>query len=182
MKERGGGGLERERLVGIYQHSAGVPFISHHFASKYSLPVIPFIPGRPISCPQASDAPMAMSSGKQAVSIDIQTVGSLEHYQSLQAVQVERHGAAAAITRHQELLEELLQLTLCKYRGRPHWALSTNRMLQGGCGEPLRELYGPERFGLFMERRARYDPHDLFLHPAFVKIASQAAPQRYPGE
>lgn len=51
------------------------------------------------------------------------------------------------------------------------------------CGgkDTVRAKYGSERFERFMDRRSRYDPQDLFLNPAFVKIASQAEPDRYPG-
>ena len=82
----------------------------------------------------------------------------------------------------QDLLDEILQLTLCKYRGRPHWALSTNRMLftSERCGSVVQK-FGGELMGRFMERRLRYDPDDLFLNPAFVGIISEAEPERYPG-
>ena len=48
-------------------------------------------------------------------------------------------------------------------------------------GETTRSKYGAERFNRFMDRRSRYDPHDLFLNPVFIKIASQEEPERYPG-
>ncbi len=108
-----------------------------------------------------------MSSGRQAISIDIQSLGDL------------KYGVPAS--RHDSLLEEVLQLSLCKYRARPHWALSTNRMLLGSSC-PLRDAYG-DRFDQFMERRARFDPQGLFLHPGFVRIASKSPPDNfYPGE
>ena len=137
-----------------------------------------------------SDAPLSTSAGKQVISIDLLTVESLRHH-----LEQPQHPSAS---KHQELLDELLQLTLCKYGARPHWALSTNRMVfsggnnggdswdgqregHGGCAS-VRDKYGMERFDLFMERRARYDPQDLFLSPAFIKVASKALPERYPGK
>ena len=160
--------------------------------------------------PQESEAPLAMSAGRQSVSIDVQSVDSLAHYraaspsptkhqvrgflahnegilwrESLCFISRSLLHLIISLYHHslpQDLLDEILQLTLCKYRGRPHWALSTNRMLfSAGLCESTVHKYGGERFGLFMERRLRYDPEDLFLNPAFVKIIGEAEPERYPG-
>lgn len=38
------------------------------------------------------------------------------------------------------LHEEIVQMTLCKYGGRPHWALATNRLFLSAC--PVRDMYG----------------------------------------
>eukprot|EP00955_Chlamydomonas_euryale_P059380 357374-Chlamydomonas_euryale.AAC.1 len=78
----------------------------------------------------------------------------------------------------QSLLDEVLQLSLCKFSARPHWALSTNRMLTSRC--PLRLAYGAG-FDVLAARRARYDPSDMFLPPLFSRIEAASPPPRFPG-
>lgn len=41
------------------------------------------------------------------------------------------------------LHDEVVQMTLCKYAGRPHWSLATNRLFLGPC--PVRDMYEGER-------------------------------------
>mmetsp|Transcript_5231 Transcript_5231/g.11442 ORF Transcript_5231/g.11442 Transcript_5231/m.11442 type:complete len:590 (-) Transcript_5231:711-2480(-) len=113
----------------------------------------------------ASESPLAMHSGKQVVSVELSTYSSRQHDGTWPVKQ-------------QGLLEEILQMTLCNYGGRPHWSLSTNRMFSAPCA--TRDAYGQE-FDLFMERRMRYDPHGIFLHPMFQRIADRSEAIYYPG-
>ncbi|GAX79770.1 hypothetical protein CEUSTIGMA_g7210.t1 [Chlamydomonas eustigma] len=123
----------------------------------------------------ASETPLALSSGRQIISIDIQSFRSLKGYLSSSS-----HDLPVP-SKHQDLLEEILLLTLCKYKGRPHWALSTNRMLLGSPCSSTYEAYGAERFSQVMGRRMRYDPQGLFFHPAVAKIVGMTSNEHRAG-
>ncbi|GFR41090.1 hypothetical protein Agub_g1731 [Astrephomene gubernaculifera] len=113
-----------------------------------------------------SDAPMALSSGRQVVAIELSTLSS--------------HMAAGSglHLKFARLHEELLQMTLCKYGGRPHWAFATNRLLRGPCA--VRDLYGAS-FDKFLAVRAEYDPSSIFMPPLFQDVVERRGPVYYPG-
>jgi hypothetical protein len=125
---------------------------------------------------QASEAPLSLSSGRQIVSIDIQSYSSLKGYLHTS------DGALPIPSKHQDLLEEILLLTLCKYKGRPHWALSTNRMLLGSPCSSTYDAYGAERFTQVMKRRMRYDPQGLFFHPVISRIVGMTPHENSAGK
>ena len=79
----------------------------------------------------------------------------------------------------QHLLEEILQLTLCKYEGRPSWALSSNRMFTGPC--PTRDKYG-FAFDEFLEKRKVRDPKDIFMPPLFKRVVDRRGADYYTGK
>ena len=118
----------------------------------------------------ASNAPLAMNSGRQMVAVDIQTLSSLT-----------LGGGSKGPSRHQELLDEILQMSLCKYNARSHWSLSTNRMLVTGPSCPFSSAHSTSEIERFGKRMNRFDPHGLFLHPMFVKMVEEAGQEAYPG-
>ncbi|GLI69127.1 hypothetical protein VaNZ11_013682 [Volvox africanus] len=114
-----------------------------------------------------SDAPLALSSGRQVVAIEMSTLSSHR---------AERDGLHVKFTR---IHDELLQMTMCKYGGRPAWAYASNRLLRGApCA--VRDLYSPS-FEQFLELRSSYDPAELFLPPLFQDVIYRRAPVYYPG-
>ncbi|GIL73236.1 hypothetical protein Vretifemale_3462, partial [Volvox reticuliferus] len=114
-----------------------------------------------------SDAPLALSSGRQVVAIEMSTLSSHR---------AERDGLHVKFTR---IHDELLQMTMCKYGGRPAWAYASNRLLRGApCA--LRDLYSAS-FEQFLELRATYDPAELFLPPLFQDVIYRRGPVYYPG-
>ncbi|KAG2500003.1 hypothetical protein HYH03_002285 [Edaphochlamys debaryana] len=114
-----------------------------------------------------SDAPLALSSGRQVVAIELSTLSS------------HRASAAGFPLKHSRLHEELLQMTMCKYGGRPQWAFATNRLLVGApCA--VRDLYGPA-FDKFMDQRVSYDPAGLFMPPMWEDIVEKRPGTYYPG-
>lgn len=110
-----------------------------------------------------SDAPMAMHSGRQVVSVELAAHGG--------------RGATVPV-RSGHLMEEILQMSLCKYEARPHWAHATNRLFTSPC--PLRDTLGHD-WDAFMEQRARYDPASLFTTPLFTAVANRGVGAMYPG-
>ncbi|GLC51218.1 hypothetical protein PLESTB_000478500 [Pleodorina starrii] len=114
-----------------------------------------------------SDSPLALSSGRQVVAIEMSTLSSHNG---------ERAGLHVKFSR---LHEELLQMTMCKYGGRPAWAFASNRLLRGApCA--VRDLYA-DSFERFLELRASYDPAGLFLPPLFRDVIDRRGPVYYPG-
>ncbi|GIL42745.1 hypothetical protein Vafri_672 [Volvox africanus] len=114
-----------------------------------------------------SDAPLALSSGRQVVAIEMSTLSSHR---------AERDGLHVKFTR---IHDELLQMTMCKYGGRPAWAFASNRLLRGApCA--VRDLYSPS-FEQFLELRSSYDPAELFLPPLFQDVIYRRGPVYYPG-
>lgn len=111
-----------------------------------------------------SDAPLALSSGRQVVAIEISTFSS-------------KRGKGLPL-KFQRLHEEIVQMTMCKYSGRPSWALATNRLFTGPC--PVRDLYGPA-FDTFLNQRDRYDPALLLSPPLFQRIVARQGPDYFPG-
>ncbi|KAF5842983.1 hypothetical protein DUNSADRAFT_3576 [Dunaliella salina] len=83
--------------------------------------------------------------------------------------------------KHQAFYEEVEQLLLCKYQGRPHYGKSTNRMLTSPC--PLHWRFTLPQFDNFLHERERADPHGLFKPPIFKHIEQAVEPQSsfYPG-
>ncbi|KXZ56870.1 hypothetical protein GPECTOR_1g785 [Gonium pectorale] len=105
-----------------------------------------------------SDAPLALSSGRQVVAIELSTLSS--HKANEQGLHF----------KFARLHEEIVQMTLCKYSGRPQWAFATNRLLLGPC--PVRDLYGAS-FDQFLDQRVLYDPAGLFTPPLFNDIVER---------
>lgn len=114
-----------------------------------------------------SDAPLALSSGRQVVAIELSTL-STPHAKG-------GRGLPLKLVR---LHEEVLQMTLCKYHGRPHWAFGTNRLFRGPC--PVRDMYG-DAFDKFLEQRKTYDAAGMFTPPLFEDVAARRGPEYYPG-
>lgn len=79
-----------------------------------------------------SDAPLSLSHKRQTVTIELSTFSARR-----------RDGRAGHNGMHikfARLHDEIVQMTLCKYEGRPHWALATNRLFLGPCH--VRDHYG----------------------------------------
>ncbi|PNH07915.1 hypothetical protein TSOC_005579 [Tetrabaena socialis] len=70
-------------------------------------------------------------------------------------------------------------MTMCKYNGRPQWALATNRLFRGPCA--VRDLYGAAAFEKFLGQRDKYDPERVFSPPMFEDLIARAVPTYYPG-
>ncbi|PNW85242.1 hypothetical protein CHLRE_03g177600v5 [Chlamydomonas reinhardtii] len=112
-----------------------------------------------------SDAPLALSSGRQVVAVELSVLSSPR--------------AGGLPPKFARLHEELLQMTMCKYNGRPQWALATNRLFRGApCA--VRDLYG-SAFDKFLAQRSSYDPAAMFVPPLFEDVVERREAVRYPG-
>ncbi len=61
-----------------------------------------------------------------------------------------RPAARGLAAKHARIHEELVQMTQCKYGGRPNWAAAPNRLLTGApCA--VRDLYG-SAFDRFLDQ------------------------------
>ncbi|GBF95589.1 FAD FMN-containing dehydrogenase [Raphidocelis subcapitata] len=79
--------------------------------------------------------------------------------------------------KHGHILETLEQLTLCKYKGRPHWGKNHERTYtHPNCSVP--ELY--PRFGEFLAMRSKLDPARVFEPPLFAQMLARAPPRYGP--
>ena len=66
------------------------------------------------------------------------------------------------------------QLTLCKYRGRPHWGKNFGRTFTStAC--PVRNLYGPG-FDALLAAQATYDPGKVYEPPLFAAVVARGGP------
>lgn len=77
----------------------------------------------------------------------------------------------------QYLHEEIVQLTLCRYHGRPHWGMGTSNVFLNNC--PVRDMY--PQFDEFLEQQKKYDPAGFFIPPLFNKIINREGPNYYKG-
>ncbi|MBQ49554.1 MAG: hypothetical protein CMP10_19395 [Zetaproteobacteria bacterium] len=73
-----------------------------------------------------------------------------------------------------DVYDEMVQLTLGKYDGRPHWAKNSFPYFLG-----LGSKQYPN-FDQFEELRQRLDPDDLFLSPFWQSVRDQDSPSRTP--
>jgi hypothetical protein len=66
------------------------------------------------------------------------------------------------------------QLTLCKYRGRPHWGKNFGRTFTStAC--PVRNLYGAG-FDALLAAQATYDPGKVYEPPLFAAVVARGGP------
>ena len=66
------------------------------------------------------------------------------------------------------------QLTLCTFRGRPHWGKNFGRTFtHPAC--PMRDLYGAG-FDRLLAAQAVYDPGKVFETPLFAAVAARGGP------
>lgn len=79
--------------------------------------------------------------------------------------------------KHGHILEILEQLTLCKYKGHPHWGKNHHRTFtHPDC--PVKALY--PKFDEFLQIKDRLDPQKVFEPPLFSKILAGAPPKYGP--
>ena len=111
---------------------------------------------------KASNAPMDMGYGRDTVYIDMLVA----------------KGIASLPAHHQDVLDEIEQMTFCRYGARPHWGKNTERIfLNPNC--PVRDKY-PE-FDRFLEMAEASDPRGIFRSPMFQRIVDRDSYSQYPG-
>jgi L-gulonolactone oxidase len=70
------------------------------------------------------------------------------------------------------------QLTLCKYKGRPHLGKNYDRTyVHPDC--PVRDNL--PQFGEVLKLQSKYDPDRVFEAPLITRMAARAPPPKYPG-
>lgn len=111
---------------------------------------------------RASDSPMDMAYGRDTVYIDMLVAKGIE---SLPA-------------HHQSVLDEIEQMSFCKYNARAHWGKNNVRVfLNPDC--PTRDKYpGFDRFLGLAEAR---DPRGIFVPALFKQIVNREKHPLYAG-
>jgi hypothetical protein len=111
---------------------------------------------------KASESPMDMAYGRDTVYIDMLVAKGIE-------------GLPA---HHQSVLDEIEQISFCKYSARPHWGKNTDRIFfNPEC--PVRDKYpGFDRFLGLAEAR---DPRGIFVPPTFQRIIDRQRYETYAG-
>ncbi|KAJ9294281.1 hypothetical protein DTO217A2_9198 [Paecilomyces variotii] len=100
---------------------------------------------------KGSDAPLDMAYGRDTVYIDM----------------LVSKGLAGLPAHHQDILDEIEQITFCKYGARAHWGKNPQRaFLHPEC--PMKDKY-PELEN-FLDTARQQDPRGIFVPPLFRKM------------